>query len=340
MNRKTFLKTAGLLLCTPSLFAFKSTRPPSGYLMTVNGPVPADAAGFILPHEHILVDFIGAEEVSPSRYNAQEVFDTTLPHLSQVTDMGCNTLVDCTPAYLGRDVLLLQRLSSASGLHVITNTGYYGAVGEKFLPPHAYTESAEQLAVRWTKEWEDGIDGTDIKPGMIKTGVDAYPLSGVQRKLVEAAVLTHLNTGLAIGIHTGNGEAALEEMKIIRSMGVLPDAWIWIHAQNETNRAVHLQVAAAGGWVSFDGLDEQSVGTYVRFLKDMKSAKLLHKTLVSHDAGWYHVGEPNGGHFRLFDTVFKHLIPQLKREGFTSEDLDQLFRHNPARALAVRIRKA
>lgn len=341
MNRKEFIRTTGLLVCAPSLFSFKSTtNQKADYLMTVNGAVPINKTGLILPHEHILVDFIGADKVTPSRYDADIVFAKTLPYLEQIVRSGCNTLVECTPAYLSRDVKLLQRLSKASGLHIITNTGYYGAGNGKYLPPHTYSESAGQLAARWTREWEEGIEGTNIRPGFIKIGVDAYPLSEVQHKLVEAAALTHLNTGLTIAIHTGNGEAALEEMKILKNKGVRPEAWIWTHAQNENDRAVHLQVAKEGGWVSFDGLNTQSVREYIQFLKDMKEAQMLHKVLISHDAGWYHVGEPDGGNFRPFDTVFKDLIPALEKEKFTEKDIDKLFRKNPARALAVSIRKA
>ena len=55
---------------------------------------------------------------------------------------------------------------------MITNTGYYGAAGDKYVPQHAYEETVDQLADRWTGEWEDGIEGTGIRPGFIKGGVD------------------------------------------------------------------------------------------------------------------------------------------------------------------------
>lgn len=233
----------------------------------------------------------------------------------------------------------MQRLSKANRLHIISNTGYYGAAKENFLPRHAYTDSAKQLAARWINEWETGIEGTGIKPGFIKTGVDAYPLSAVQQKLIEAAVLTHLSTGLTFGVHTGDGVAALEELKIIKAMGVSPGAWIWIHAQNEKNRSIHIQIAKEGGWVSFDGLSDDSVQQYVQFLKDMKAERLLHKALISHDAGWYHAGEPGGGQFRSYNTVFKFLLPLLRKEGFTEKEIKQVFEINPANALTVKIRK-
>jgi len=321
----------------------RNRTPASGdedYIMTVNGHIPSAEAGFTLSHEHVLVDFIGAGKITTSRYNVNEVYHTALPVLQEAVKNGCKTLVECTPNYLGRNVGLLQRLSKASGLHIISNTGYYGAAKEKFLPKHAYTDSARQLAARWINEWETGIEGTGIKPGFIKTGVDTYPLSPVQQKLIEAAALTHLSTGLTFGVHTGNGEAALEELKIIKAMGVGPEAWVWIHAQNEKNRDVHVRVAKEGGWVSFDGLNDDSVQQSVQFLKDMKAEKRLHKALISHDAGWYHVGEPGGGQFRSYNTVFKFLLPLLRKEGFTEGEMHQVFMVNPAKALTVKVRRA
>jgi predicted metal-dependent phosphotriesterase family hydrolase len=66
--------------------------------------------------------------VSKDRYQADEAFRVALPHLRRIKELGCRSLVECTPAFLGRDPALLRRLSEASGLQIITNTGYYSAV--------------------------------------------------------------------------------------------------------------------------------------------------------------------------------------------------------------------
>ena len=171
--------------------------------MTVTGPLPADELGTMLPHEHILVDFVGADQVSPERYDADEAFDLMLPHLERAQDVGCQAIAECTPAWLGRDPRLLRRLSEATDIKLLTNTGYYGARQGKFLPAHAFQESAGELADRWIAEWNDGIEDTGIRPGFIKIGVDAGELTDVNRKLVEAASRCHLATGLTIAGHTG-----------------------------------------------------------------------------------------------------------------------------------------
>ena len=227
--------------------------------MTVSGPVAAGSLGFVLPHEHVLVDFIGAAKVSPDRYDADQVFSVVVSHLNRVRSLGCATFVECTPAYLGRDVQLLRRLAEASGLRIITNTGYYGAAADKYVPRHAYRESVDQLADRWVEEWEEGIEGTGIRPGFIKTGVDVGPLSEIDAKLVRAAARVHLRTGLTIAAHTGDGGAALEQLAILEEEGVDASAWIWVHAQAEKEVDVHARVARAGGWLEFDGIGPDSV---------------------------------------------------------------------------------
>ena len=108
-----FLDAATSQLADPS----RRVPTASPAIETVTGPIEADRLGLTLMHEHVLVDFIGADQVGPGRYDADQAFATVLPHLKQVRTLGCDTLVECTPAYLGRDPVLLKRLSEASGIH-------------------------------------------------------------------------------------------------------------------------------------------------------------------------------------------------------------------------------
>jgi predicted metal-dependent phosphotriesterase family hydrolase len=265
---------------------------------------------------------------------------TVLPFVQEVMQQRVKTFVDCTPAFLGRDVQLLQRLSERTGLQIITNTGYYGASKEKFIPARVYTLSPEAIAAEWIKEYEDGIEGTGIRPGFIKSGVDVFPLSKVQQKLVHAAAITHLKTGLPIAIHTGSGDAALEEIRILKAAGVDPVAYIWVHAQSEKEKKYHFKVAGEDkGWLSFDGVGPDSVDEYVTQLTYLKEANLLHRVLLSHDAGWYDVGGTEGSKYRRHTTIFTTLIPALQQKGFTEADIRQLLITNPANAFSIRVHK-
>ncbi|MEJ7616542.1 MAG: hypothetical protein WKF30_06135 [Pyrinomonadaceae bacterium] len=220
ITRRKFI--AATIACVPvTVIAQRNISSPfKREVMTVTGPVNPAELGITLVHEHVMVDFVGADRVSKDRYRESEVFAVSTPYLKRAAQAGCATLVECTPAYLGRDAALLKKLSAASGLKIITNTGYYGAGQGKYVPAHAYRETATELAARWTKEFNEGIDDTRIKPGMIKISVDGGKLFEINRKIVEAAALTHLQTGLTIGSHTGDGAAAMEQLDVLTRLGV------------------------------------------------------------------------------------------------------------------------
>jgi phosphotriesterase-related protein len=201
------------------------------------------------------------------------------------------------------------------------------------------TDSEASLAQRWIDESRNGIDATGVRPGFIKLGFNGGPLTGAEQKLIRAAAIAHRETGLTIGAHTGPAVAAFEQLSILDSAAVHPSAWIWIHAQKEEDPTQHLRAARRGAWVSFDGVGPDSVAAHVKMVTRMRDEGLLHRVLVSHDAGWYHVGEPRGGSFRPFDTVFTAFIPAVRDAGFTDSDIDMLFVKNPANAFSIAVRR-
>jgi phosphotriesterase-related protein len=295
--------------------------------------------GVSLVHEHILVDFIGADSITPNRWDLSGVLERSLPFLRQISELGCRTFIECTPAYLGRDPLLLKKLSDSSGLNIITNTGYYGALNDKYIPKHAYNETADQLAARWTLEWDSGIDGTDIKPGFIKIGVTEGHLSDLHIKLVEAAARTHLKTGLTIASHTGPALPAFEQLDILQKEGVAPEAFIWVHAQAEKDLNSHIRAAKMGAWIGLDGVNDNNLADYVKMIKNLKENDLLNRILLSHDAGWYHPGEENGGDYRGYSTIFEKLVPLLLKENFSEVEINQLLVINPAKAFTIGVHR-
>ena len=200
MKRRDLLKAAAMAL--GSIRESRAAADTNRQINTVLGPIPPSDLGPTLIHEHVLVDIVGAGRIAPGRYDGGEVAGVVLPHLKQLRSLGCRTFVDCTPAYQGRDPDLLARLSQSSGLHILTNTGFYGAAGGKYIPEFAFSATAEDLAARWTGEFQAGIPPTGIRPALIKVGVDAGPLSKINSKLVSAAALTHLRTGMVIASHT------------------------------------------------------------------------------------------------------------------------------------------
>lgn len=336
-----------LLLLLMILFPYCSEKETGSYIMTVKGPVSPELLIQTLSHEHLLVDWAGADSTGYHRWDRDSVIQRVLPFLAELKSLGVNGFVDCSPAYLGRDPVVLRQLSEKTGIHIITNTGYYGAVNNRFIPDFAWDESAQQIAGRWIDEFNTGIDGSGIKPGFIKIGVNVNsPLSEIHRKLVRAAAITHLQTGLVIKSHTGGDVPAFEQLEILREEGVSPDAFIWTHAQRGSIEKI-TEAAAKGAWISLDAVNASAPGGegsrgniqwYTERLKQMKNSGLLHRVLISHDAGWYTAGEPGGGSFRGFGDIHNHLLPSLRENGFTDSEIETLISLNPSRAFEVRVR--
>jgi len=50
----------------------------------------------------------------------------------------------------------------------------------------------------------------------------------------------------------------MQELDLITKLRVSPQAFIWVHAQNEKNKELHIQAAERGCWVEFDGIGSRS----------------------------------------------------------------------------------
>ena len=315
-----------------------SQTSPNKVIQDLTGKHHSEANEIWLSHEHILVDFIGADSIDPGEWEHETVIQEILPYLEELKKFNVAYFVDATPNFLGRDVLLLEKIANKTGLKILTNTGLYGARKDQFIPAYAHDMTAEDLSAMWVKEFNDGIDGTSIKPGFIKIGIDnADPLSPMHSKLVRAAALTHLETGLTIASHTGAAKGLWPQLTLLKAMNVSPEAFIWVHSQSENNPEEYLKAAAAGCWISLDGLG-WDLDKHVEKIVYAKKNGFLDRILIAHDAGWYDPQKDEQS-IKGYTNIFNQLIPALKSEGFTEEDFKLLLSTNPSKAFSIEIRK-
>lgn len=328
MHRRTFLQ-AGL---AP---AFSIS---SGRILTVRGAIRPDELGVCLPHEHLFSNF-GLEPADPPVYDAPRLLREVLRYVSSVRYLGAGAIVDCTTQYFGRAPELLRRISEGTGVHVLTNTGYYGAANGRYVPGYVHEESVGRIAARWVQEFHGGIEATGIRPGFIKLGVDGGPLKAVDEKLIRAAAITHRQTGLVVAVHTGdNAGAARRQMAILREEGVTGEAWIWVHANSCGDEGALRESAQAGAWLSFDGIAPETLDRHMALVQLMKSEGRLGQVLLSHDGNSFRA---NGTRpLKPYTALFTHFLPLLEKSGFTRREVLRLTVENPARAFTVRARVA
>ena len=333
-----FLFLIGLFSCrgagSPSE---NSTGSPAekGIIYTVNGSIEPGDLNVALTHEHIMSNF-GKDISETSEYNETELLYQVVPYLKKLDSLGIHSIFECTTAYFGRRTDLLQRIADSTGLQIITNTGFYGAANDRYVPEFAYSANEDDIAKIWIAEFENGIDGTQVRPGFIKLGFDNDTPTEIDKKLFAAGLLTHLSTGLALAVHTSNNpEAAELQMQLLGEYNVSPDAWIWVHANNIEKDELLLDFASKGAWISLDGVKPTNIDEYINRLNTFKSKNLLHKVLLSHDGN----GFPGGGEIRQFDAISTLLIPAMLENGFSQDDINQVMIENPKEAFTIRVRR-
>jgi phosphotriesterase-related protein len=313
-----------------------------GTIVTVTGSIKSTEMGFSLIHEHVVTNFIGADKVTLPPDGIDSTARKLLPHFIALKKRGIQSLVECTPNYIGRDVRLLKRIAELSGINIITNTGYYAAVNKRYLPPSAFTDDVETIANKWEREFLEGIEATGIRPGFMKLGVDNGPLDSVEQKLLRAAINVSKTTQLVIAVHTGDGAAALSELEIIEKENWKAEKLIWVHAQNGTDEERKI-MAQKGAWVSLDGVSERTVEQYLSSLLYMKRNGLLHRVLLSHDDGWSVLVNGSyealdlfkNGNQKPYTTISEKLLPKLRANGFTKSDINLIMVENPSKAFSL-----
>ena len=339
----SFKRTYGMFACLGLVLLLGCHHKSEPVILTVNGPVPVSEMGITLSHEHVLVDFIGADSTGYHRWNRQEVIEKVAPYLLEIQEYNVSTLIECTPAFLGRDPWLLKELSRQTGMNLLTNTGYYGAHDNLYLPQHFYDKSAGEIAQIWVQEFEQGIEGSGVRPGFIKIAVgESDTLSREHVKIITAAAMAHKQTGLVIASHTGPDGPAFAQLRVLQSHGVDPSSFIWVHAQHGSLEG-NIRAAEMGAWISLDNVNtDRQAGSmydiqwYAKRILEMKEAGYLDHVLISHDAGWYDPDQEDGGPFRGYAGIFTSLLPVLKSTGLTSGDIDKLLKVNPANAFKLR----
>ena len=287
----------------------------------------------MLVHEHMFSNF-GEEPAEPPLYDREALLAAVVPYAESIKKLGCGAVADGTAAWFGRDPLLLRTISVRTGLHILTNTGLYGAANDRYVPRGAVEQPARAIAQDWIREAEQGIRQTGIRPGFIKIGVDAGPLSEIDAKLVRAGAMAHRSTGLTLTVHTGdNAESAERQLRILAEEGVAPSAWVWIHANQCKDDALIVEVARRGAWVSLDGLDRKTLDRHVELVLTLKKAGYLRQVLLSHDGNSFRAGGRNP--MREYSMLFTDLLPALRKSGIRDEELQHLTVENPRRAYTI-----
>lgn len=305
---------------------------------SVLGKIDASNLGVTLMHEHITWDRGG--EKNTNEYRAEEVVNTMLPYLLDLKSSGCDTFVDATTFGSGRDIKILMECSKRSGLNILTNIGAWDGSNqeEKFIPDVLKGKNVEEIVDIWTKEFYNGIEGTNVKPAYIKIALgDTGIITEFQEKILRAAAKTSLITQLPIQCHTIPANSAVQAVIIVEEEKLPLNKFIWVHADVEKNSEVIMELAEKGIWIEFDYLGRMSeFNWHLETIKNLIKNKLTDKLLLSQDAGAYYFGQKNDRDSILpYNKLFKEFIPYCNDHGISNEIFRKVLVENPLEILNI-----
>ena len=289
--------------------------------------------GIVLPHEHVFVDMRGADHPDQGAADREAVVALMAPELVRARAAGVAAIVVCTPVGVGRRADFDFAVSQAGGLPLIVPTGLYR---EPWIPAWARAASEGEL-----RDWMEGellgeIGHTGVQAAWIKLSAGDDGLTAIEAKVLRAAAAAGLVTGAAIGSHTVRGRVALDQLDIIEHAGYDPRRFIWIHAQNEPDLALHTTIARRGAWIEYDAIGSapDTDNAYLAHVHRMLDSGFGRQVMLSHDRGWYDPTKPGGGQPRPFTYIADTFVPKLRDSGVGASMVEMLTRTNSFHAFA------
>lgn len=344
--------------------------PMSGQAQTVLGPVPAAELGVTLPHEHLLIDFrfmyrepagasgrrLGLEPLRlENLYEARYDFTRSLDNLTLLDEAvaveealryrfeGGRTIVDATSNGLARDPQALQRISRATGLHVVMGAGYY--VGPSH-PPDMDARTEDAITREIVRDVTEGVADTGVRAGLVGEIGCSWPWTPNERKSVRAAAQAARATGAPLMIHPGRHEQAPEaHLEEIRKTGLDLGRVIMCHVDRTVSDPARLlAIAATGCYLEYDlfgmecshypmsDFELPSDAERMRQILWLIEQGHTRQILMSHDVCLKIMLTRWGGHG--WAHILRRIVPRLRKKGLGDEAIQTLIAANPARAVA------
>jgi 5-phospho-D-xylono-1,4-lactonase len=302
-------------------------------IRTILGDISPAELGVTTCHEHLLWSV-------PEPYADEDPdlgFDSIPAAVAEARyfkSAGGSALVEMTTAEIGRCPVELRQIAEASGLHVITATGHHK---EKFSGTALAGKSVNEIADGIITDITSGMNGTNIKAGVIKAASSLNTATDSERKVIHAVGLAHKATGTPVSTHSEAGTFAIEQAKLLNETGVPFERMLIGHLDRGLPRETYLALAHLGVYLGFDQIGKNKYwpdAERVSLIKNLIAAGHANQILLSGDtarkSAW-HVHNPrtNGlAHLLL------NFVPSLKEAGVSEKHIHIMLVENPARFLA------
>lgn len=342
----------------------------SGKVMTVLGPIPVEAMGVTLMHEHIVLDtsswwrrpccatdigfaerplsisMLGELRMNPflNRDNCGLLdADVAIEELMRFVEYGGRTVVDPTNVGIGRDPSALQRISRRTGLNVVMGAGFYL---EQSHPAYVRTMSIDDIAQSIVHD----CGGLDRQPsvcaGLIGEIGISKDFTSEEEKALRGAARASRITGTPLSVHLPGWERlAHRVLDIIEAEGADLRHTVLCHMNPSLRDETYQRsLADRGAFLEYDmiGMDYFYADQQAQSPCDEENAIAICKLvddgyvdsiLLSQDVFLKMMLTRYGGFG--YGYILKHFAPRLKRHGVNQRTIDRMLIDNPRRVFSA-----
>ncbi len=312
---------------------------------TANTPIPVNAiptvTGWILPsqmgktsmHEHITLQSEPEQRAKSIAFSIVE--------LKKAKALGLNTIIEVSPT---RDVAGLREVSLASGVNVVCCTGYY------VLTKDQQSLTVQECENHMIKEIEDGIQGTDIRPGVIKIAAKGLPMTQAEKNVFIAAAHVQKRYNLPICTHAVSGCA--EQQQILEEAGADLKHCYFSHVEAAfgwSGRTVMQEidylekVVNKGSTLSFNNFgnwNHTKAADLAFIIKELTKRGYDNNMVATMDLTWsFEKGDLKilwsdtnaDGKDRTYSYLLRKVIPWMKENGISEKSINKFIIDNPKR---------
>lgn len=307
-------------------------------IQSVSGLLSVDELGTTLMHEHILQANWSMRMSYKDWFDYDSFIEWAAVDVGRTKEMGIKTLVEQTPVCLGRDIHAIKDVAERTGMQIIVSTGFF------------YTENqwmfgrAEENFVKWLmKDIEEGIQDTDIRPGLIKCGTDTPGITELNCTLLKAHARTSKLSGLPIATHSWHkNRSGIGQMDIFEEEGLNPKKILVGHC-GDTNDIPYLEeLLRRGCYIGLDRFGDDAknpLESRVNTLMELCDRGWIRQLMISHDyVSFVDLGnfewetkrhqDPDDAKYNS-RYIHRYVLPLLREKGFGEEEITQLLQGNP-----------
>lgn len=307
---------------------------------TVTGALRGKISGKILMHEHICCISNDMLHTFGKRWLDKDVL---IEHAAEILKelkcrYGVEMIVDGTPIDSGRDIRVLNEVSKKSGIKIVASTGLYS-----FPSMITYGRDEKEIASWFLEEYENGMEGTNIKPGILKCACDDFGITEDNVKRIGAMGTVQSKTELPLYVHCMHQENTVyKALKILENKGANPEKTVIGHVGLRFDAEYLKNIINMGYYVCVDQCHcvPQDAEKISKTLVKLCEMGLSDKILLSNDACIYcdfgsgdNVLVKKDEISKGWGYIFEYIYPKFLQYGGNKIVWDKMMCENPLKII-------